>query len=71
MLEEAQELLKKNWDLKESELIIKLIENLKSYKKLIPKNLKIDIKKSLELCNDLKDELEIYKFLIKNNLIGN
>ena len=56
--EEMQKLLAKDWCEEEYKLINRLLENLKYYKRLMPKALKLDIISALELCNRLKIELE-------------
>lgn len=68
MFEEALEsLLEKQWGTEERVLLNKLVSNLLYYKKLIPKALKKDIMDALQMCNELKLELEKYRETCKCN----
>ena len=55
------ELLKKKWSENEYNMILRLKNNLKFYKKILPKTLKNDISFALKLCIQTKDELEKLK----------
>lgn len=66
--EELQNLLKKRWSDEERRLITSLTDNAIYYKKLIPKSFKQDILDALQMCNVLKNELEIYKEKCKCNI---
>lgn len=70
-LERELELLqKKNWNEKEREMIKSLVQNIKYYRKLIPNSLKKDICEALNMCNELKIELDSYRRFCENkNLI--
>lgn len=59
--QELEALLEKKWSDEERKLISGLMENVIYYKKLIPKSLKQDILNALQICNVLKNELEIYR----------
>ena len=59
--EELENLLKKNWSDDERALIVRLMDNVMYYRKLIPKSLKHDIFEALKMCNVLKVELEMYR----------
>jgi hypothetical protein len=59
--QELENLLQKNWSDEERALIVRLMDNVMYYKKLIPKSLKHDIFEALKMCNILKMELEMYK----------
>lgn len=67
--QELQLLLEKQWGTEERELLDKLVGNLLYYKKLIPKALKKDIMDALQMCNQLKLELEKYRAICKCNNI--
>jgi len=59
--QELENLLQKNWSDEERALIVRLMDNVMYYKKLIPKSLKHDIFEALKMCNVLKMELEMYR----------
>lgn len=61
MDEESNRLLEKEWSEEERLLITRVLKNVLYYKKLIPKSLKADIISALQLCNELKEELENLK----------
>lgn len=58
---ELELLLEKNWTEEELKMINKLLDNLTYYKKLIPKSLKQEIAVALQMCNNLKVELESFR----------
>jgi hypothetical protein len=59
--EELNSLLKKKWSEDELQMINKLLENLTYYKRIIPRSLKNDIAVALQMCNNLKIELETFR----------
>lgn len=58
---ELELLLEKNWTEEEITMINKLLETLQYYKKLIPKSLKQEIVVALQMCNNLKTELDTFR----------
>jgi hypothetical protein len=64
---ELKLLQEKNWDEKEREMVKSLAENIKYYKKIIPNALKKDICEAINMCNDLKIELDTYREFCKKN----
>ena len=68
MLDEGKILLELNWTEEEKKLIKNLLDNLYSYKSLIPKALKKDIKLMLELANKIKSD---HDTLLEQNSIPN
>lgn len=60
MIEEHFEsLLQREWGNKEKEMIQRIQDGILYYKKLLPKTLKADVIAALQLCNNLKCELEL------------
>jgi hypothetical protein len=59
-------LQEKDWSEKEGEMVKSLIENIKYYRKIIPNSLKKDICEALNMCNELKVELDTYREFCKN-----
>jgi hypothetical protein len=59
-------LQEKDWSEKERDMIKSLTENIKYYRKLIPNSLKKDICEALNMCNELKIELDTYREFCKN-----
>jgi hypothetical protein len=59
--EEINKLLEKEWDSEERELVKKIMDGILYYKRFIPKNFKDDVLMAIQLCNKLKNELEIIK----------
>jgi hypothetical protein len=51
-------------------MVDSFIENLKYYRKLIPTGLKKDICEAIQMCNELKIELDRYREYFKNNNIN-
>lgn len=58
LIEEANKLLESNWEEHEKQLVKKLIDSLISYKALIPKSLKNDVKAMLQMANRIKSEYD-------------
>jgi hypothetical protein len=65
ILEEGNKLLSKNWLTSEKELIQRLLDNIISYKSLIPKTTKKDITELLILSNHIKEEYDELKKLVQ------
>lgn len=59
--EELDKLMNKEWSEDEKEILDKTIAGLMYFKKIIPKSLKENIMKTLEICNRLKDKLDSCK----------
>jgi len=59
--EELDKLLRKDWSDEEKTLWQRIIDGLLFYKRILPKTLKTDILLALQLCNNLKDELEEHR----------
>lgn len=59
--DEVKKLLEKEWSEEERKIIQKTTDGLFYYRKLLPSSLKADVIAALQLCNKLKDELEILK----------
>lgn len=59
--DELDKLLQKEWTEDEKTLLQRIIDGLLYYKRILPKSLKNDILLALQLCNNLKDELEKYR----------
>lgn len=57
--QEFQKLLDREWLDEERELIEKIIESVIYYKKFLPRQMKDDVIRALQLCNQLKEKLEI------------
>lgn len=57
--QEFQKLLDREWLDEERELIEKIIESVLYYKKFLPRQMKDDVIRALQLCNQLKEKLEI------------
>lgn len=58
LIEEANKLLASNWEDHEKELVKRMIDSLISYKALIPKSLKNDVKAMLQMANRIKREYD-------------
>ncbi len=56
--EEFNKLLEKEWTEEERQMIQRIMEGLLYYRKLLPKALKADVISALQLCNNLKHQLE-------------
>ena len=56
--EEFSKLLEKNWSHEEKLLITSIMDGVVYYKRLIPRSLKNDVICALQLCNNLKHQLE-------------
>lgn len=56
--DEFTRLLEKDWSEEERQMIQRIKEGLLYYKKLLPKSLKADVIAALQLCNNLKHQLE-------------
>jgi hypothetical protein len=65
ILTEGNKLLSKNWLTSEKELIQRLLDNIISYKSLIPKTTKKDITELLILSNHIKEEYDELKKLVQ------
>ncbi len=65
ILAEGNKLLSKNWLTSEKELIQRLLDNIISYKSLIPKTTKKDITELLILSNHIKEEYDELKKLVQ------
>lgn len=63
--EEFQKLLLKEWNEEEKQMIIRIMDGILYYKKLLPKSLKEDVICALNLCNTLKTKLEDYEKELK------
>lgn len=63
--EEFQKLLMKEWNEEEKQMIVRIMDGILYYKKLLPKSLKEDVICALNLCNTLKTKLENYENEIK------
>jgi hypothetical protein len=57
--DEFKLLLEKEWSEDERVMIQRIMEGLLYYKKLLPKGLKADVINALQLCNKLKDQLDL------------
>ena len=65
MEKEISCLKEKEWNEKEKLMINNLIENLNYYKRVIPKSFRNDICEALQMCNELKNELDNYRNYFK------
>ena len=65
MEKEISCLKEKEWNEKEKLMINNLIENLNYYKRVIPKSFRNDICEALQMCNELKNELDDYRNYFK------
>ena len=59
--EQFKLLLLKEWNDEEKNILKKMIESLCYYKRILPKALKKDIASALQICNDVKCELEEFQ----------
>jgi hypothetical protein len=59
LVESMDELLLKEWLECERELIKRMVENVVSYKRLIPKSIKDDIIALLQLANKIKSDFDL------------
>jgi hypothetical protein len=59
LVESMDELLLKEWLECERELIKRMVENVVSYKRLIPKSIKEDIIALLQLANKVKSDFDL------------
>ena len=66
---ELKLLQEKEWTEIEKKMVNSLIENIKYYRKLIPNAFKKDICLALQMCNELKIELDEYREYFKDNNI--
>jgi hypothetical protein len=57
--EELKKLTEKPWTEEERAIIQKLVDGFLYYRKLIPKSFKTDMISALQMCNSLKDKLDI------------
>lgn len=64
IMEEGNKLLSKKWLPSEKALIQRLLDNIISYKSLIPKSTKKDIQDLLILSNHVKEEYDDLKKLV-------
>jgi hypothetical protein len=58
LLEEANKLLASSWEDDEKALVKRMVDSLISYKSLIPKSFKQDIKAMLQMANRIKTEYD-------------
>ncbi len=61
MIEESKKLLEQNWSDEERVLIEKLLNNVKGYKSLMPKSLRMDITCMLQLAIHIKSDYDSLK----------
>jgi hypothetical protein len=57
--EELKKLMDKEWEEDEKQVLQKLVDGFLYYKKLIPKSFKMEVIAALQICNKLKDKLDI------------
>jgi hypothetical protein len=68
--EEIKKLLEKEWSPEERGMIQRIMDGLLYYRKLIPRSLKADVIAALQLCNQLKhqlDMLNVNSIVVKND----
>lgn len=58
LIEEANKLLERSWEEHEKVLVKRMLDTMVSYKSLIPKSLKTDIKAMLIMANRIKNDYD-------------
>lgn len=57
--QELKKLMDKQWEEDEKQVLQKLVDGFLYYKKLIPKTFKLEVIAALQICNKLKDKLDL------------